>query len=393
MYMAHMQHILCMSIHINLTDEARAQLAQQQRRSTLFSFLISIGVIVVLGVLLQALFIFIPEKRIETIVTYQAESVDLETVTEPTIKKQTRTTPTPPAASSAVANVITTSAPTAISVPDTNQFLSVDAPDFGSSNDFGMGFGFDGEAQSEGVMTAFGRVSSNGMRGYLYDLKQHRRGRKDVDFAAALSHVKEHNFDKDSFKDYYQADVPLSFSYLAIDNSPADLGPQSFQAEGEIQPMRWFAVYDGTLKADHKRQVRFLGRFDDLILVYLNDRIIFDGSWGPEYSDVYSDCNSRGERAGYPRILRRTVCIGDYVRLNAGDRLRIVVAEIPGGRMGGGLFIEEKGVKNPGHKDDGAYRYVPFSTGEISDEDAKILEAKEFPVEVKKVPVFEMNDQ
>ena len=89
-----------------------------------------------------------------------------------------------------------------------------------------------------------------------------------------------------------------------------------------------------------------------------------------------------------PRVVGRTVCIGDFVDLNAGDKLRIVVAEVPGGRMGGGLFIEEEGVENPGMKNDGKYRFIPFSTSDLTDEDVELLKAKKMPIETKKVPFF-----
>ena len=118
--------------------------------------------------------------------------------------------------------------------------------------------------------------------------------------------------------------------------------------------------------------------------------MVFDGSWGPEYSDIYNECNSRGAQGPYPRIVGRNACVSEYLNLNAGDEIRIVVAEVPGGRMGGGLFIEEKGVENPGLKDDGKYRLIPFSTDDLTEEDVKLLSEKQLPIETKKVPAFYM---
>ncbi len=141
------------------------------------SFLISIAVIALLGGILQALFIFIPEKKIETIISYQAPPAEKETTKDVTIKKQTRQTPTPPAASSAVANVITTTAPTAVSVPDTNQMVSVDAPDFGSASDFGMGFGFGEETSS--ATTFFGSTVSGTRIAYVIDYSGSMAGLRD----------------------------------------------------------------------------------------------------------------------------------------------------------------------------------------------------------------------
>ncbi len=378
-----------MSIHIDLSPEAQERLKKQKTRSTITSLLISVGVILLLGLTLGLLTIIIPNKEPEVIIAYAAAPQEQETTQDPKVKIQKRQVPTPPASSSAVANVMTTTAPTSISIPDTNQMVSVDAPDFGSSDDFGMGFGFGEESQAQGMMTAFGRVSSGGMTGYLFDMKQDRRGDPTSDFNSNLQEVRKKKYQHSGFKDFYKADVELSFSYLAIDYTSADVGPASFQAEDEIEPRQWFAVYEGTLASTHSKQVRFLGRFDDTILVYLNDKVVFDGSWNGSYSDLHSECNLRGSQAkDYPKIVGRNVCIGDYVNLKAGDNLRIVVAEIPGGRLGGGLFIEEKGVKNPGLKANGEYRYIPFTTNELTDEDITLLEDKNTPIETGNVPYF-----
>ncbi len=167
-----------MSIHAPLSAEAQERLAQQKKKSTLISFLVSIAVIAALGGILQALFILIPEKKIETIISYQVPPAEKETTKDVTIQKQTRQTPTPPAASSAVANVITTTAPTAVSVPDTNQMVSVDAPDFGSSDDFGMGFGF-GDASSSAT-TFFGSSVTGNRIAYVIDYSLSMKGTRDT---------------------------------------------------------------------------------------------------------------------------------------------------------------------------------------------------------------------
>ena len=160
-----------MAIHIPLNEDAQSKLKKDRQKATLFSFLISLLVIVFLGITLKLLFIFIPSNEVETIISYQAPSSVEDSPTEPTIKKQTREIPNPPAASSALANVITTSAPTAISVPDTNLNVNIDAPDFGSADDFGMVFGM-GEAMQSASFTSFGTTANTGLEGRIYDLKQ-----------------------------------------------------------------------------------------------------------------------------------------------------------------------------------------------------------------------------
>ena len=72
-------------------------------------------------------------------VSYQAPPVAVSEA--PLVGKQKRQSPVPPAASAPIADVITTTAPTAISIPGTQAVTTVEAPNFGSTDDFAMGFG------------------------------------------------------------------------------------------------------------------------------------------------------------------------------------------------------------------------------------------------------------
>ncbi len=169
-----------MSIHVEISEEAKEKLKKQKTAATVSSFLISIAVIGILAAILAALTILIPTKEIETIISYKAPPVDQEINNKPVIQKQQRQTPTPPAASSAVANVITTSSPTAISIPDTNQMVEVESADFGSSADFGMGFGF--EDSENNTTTFFGATVSGARIAYVidYSASMQSRGRVDL---------------------------------------------------------------------------------------------------------------------------------------------------------------------------------------------------------------------
>ena len=169
-----------MSIHVEISEEAKEKLKKQKAAATVSSFLISIAVIGILATILATLTILIPTKEIETIISYKAPPVDQEIDNKPVIQKQQRQTPTPPAASSAVANVITTSSPTAISIPDTNQMVEVESADFGSSADFGMGFGFEDSENS--TTTFFGSTVSGSRIAYVidYSLSMKAQGREKL---------------------------------------------------------------------------------------------------------------------------------------------------------------------------------------------------------------------
>jgi len=167
-----------MSIHVEISEEARERLRKQKAASTITSLLISLVVIALLGTVLGLLTILIPSKEVETIISYQAPAVEEETTNEPKVRVQQRQVPTPPSAASAVANVITTTAPTSVSIPDTNTMTNVESPDFGSMDDFGMGFGME-EAMSS-TTSFFGSKVTGSRICYVIDYSLSMRGKRDA---------------------------------------------------------------------------------------------------------------------------------------------------------------------------------------------------------------------
>jgi len=166
-----------MSIHIELSEEAREQIRKQKTTATITSILISLLCIALLGTVLGLLTILIPAKEVETIISYQAPVVEEESTNEPKVRVQQRQVPTPPSAASAVANVITTTAPTSVSIPDTNMMTNVESPDFGAMDDFGMGFGME-EAMSSST-SFFGAKVSGTKICYVIDYSLSMRGKRD----------------------------------------------------------------------------------------------------------------------------------------------------------------------------------------------------------------------
>lgn len=65
---------------------------------------------------------------------------------------------------------------------------------------------------------------------------------------------------------------------------PASKAPRAFGVEGIIEPSGIVAYYEGTFKSGKTMDMRFCGAADDVIIVRLNSRIIFDGSRDNGYS-------------------------------------------------------------------------------------------------------------
>ena len=132
--------------------------------------------------------------------------------------------------------------------------------------------------------------------------------------------------------------------------------------------------------------MRFTGRFDDILVVYINDKIVFDGSW-----DEYTGKLALGNELPGPSFFKRTPMVrGDkFIPISKGDRIRILVGEVPGGKVGGGLFVAEEGVKYKKNKA-GQDILPPFVTVPLTSEDIKRLEQINYPMELQNVPVFPM---
>lgn len=385
-----------MGIHASQSEEAAERLKKQKTTSTITSFLISVAVIGVITAILALLTIFIPSKEIETIITYKATVADQDISNKPTIQKMQRQVPTPPAAaSSAVSNVITTTAPTTVSVPDTNDFVSVESADFGSSADFGFGMGEVGE---EATFTLFGSKANTGISGHIYDLKKSPDGKqsdiynkigdipKNKYTAAYLrtedaSKLVKSKYSQSSLKKYYRSAEMLNFTFLVVDKASADTGPKAFNAEKDIKPLSWVAVYEGAFAEDAKDAFRFWGVFDDILIVYINNKIVFDGSWGKGFSSDYNKMQTASMSHGISG-LREKSKMSEYITPKAGDKIRIVVGEIPGGSLGGGLFVEEK--KNEGKN----LKPIPFVTVPVEGEVKSILRDKGVDLDLRDVPVY-----
>ena len=130
-----------------------------------------------------------------------------------------------------------------------------------------------------------------------------------------------------------------------------------------------------------------MGRYDDLLAVYVNNKVVFDGSW----SDHTGKFNSTTENYPGESMVNQPMRINKrYITLKGGDQIRILLGESPGGQVGGGLFVEEEGVT---YKKDKSGRNIlpPFSTEPLSREARRRLKKIKFPIELDEVPFFKIN--
>jgi hypothetical protein len=163
---------------------------------------------------------------------------------------------------------------------------------------------------------------------------------------------------------FYAAKNKLYASYWIITMGSAAKAPQSFGVEGEIDPSGIIAYYEGTYTPDQDMRMRFCGAADDVIIVRLNSKIVFDGSRNNTYSKYDVTDKDRPYANPIAGMNTRTA-FGDWNSLQAGKPydLKVLLAEVPGGSFGCMLFYQIKG-------DD---KMRVFSTKQLTTEEKKLL--------------------
>lgn len=289
-----------------------------------------------------------------------------------------------------------------IDLPETSSIMggASGSLGFGGGGAGGGGGGGQGIGMSKGFapMTFFGRVGGEGLPGAFYDMKQDRE-RKALpysgtfpDYIAVINHAASRRFSPSALKDYYKAKQEVSFTYLLVPNMAAQEGPKCFNVEKEVEPRGWFVHYSGMVTPPKAGTYRFVGFFDDLLIVYINNRPVLDGSWVPMagVGEGKYDDEIRQEFKGPPVAGNRTAYFGKWVKMKEPFKLDIVVGETPGGRVGGLLMVQDKDGKYE-ERADGTPILPVFATTRLEMDDMKRLEEDPYAKAVqvaKDTPVF-----
>lgn len=239
-------------------------------------------------------------------------------------------------------------------------------------------------------ITAFGfdQALEGTLTGTLYDFKTDadgepiKRSWDMANFSEVINKfspsIKEfsRNFNTSKLnRNFFRAEKKLYGSYFVIPWGPASIAPKSFGVEGVIAPSLIGCHYKGSYKPSETGRFRFFGRADDVVIVRVNGRVVFDGSIGIAQGQSYSSwrqsssARKHDEDEGVRTYFRLPNHFqgktGDWFQLVEGQKtdVEIFIAEVPGGDFGAYLLIEKQGV--PGLK--------IFSTRPLSDQDKNFL--------------------
>ncbi len=266
--------------------------------------------------------------------------------------------------------LVSTSLTSAISLPDLppdmldvsdasasfGSSMKLGSAGFGSS---GAGGGFDGGmglGAMKGMvgMTLFGKLGGEGMPGVFYDMKQTPDRvptaladlASDADFANVINTAAGKKFSGKGLDQFFHSTQKMSFTYLLIPYMAATEGPKAFKVDKEVQPRAWMVHYAADIRPPASGEYRFVGMFDDALIVYVNGKPVLDGSW---YSivDYGGKQKTEGIRQDFggpilPGTGNRRCYAGKWVKMEGLTHIDIVVGERPGGRVGGLLLVQAK---------------------------------------------------
>jgi hypothetical protein len=354
-----------------------------QRATKATAALVAVGFHVLIAVI-AALVVILPrtQEEPEIVAMMAAPPQKKQEMQKKNVVKQTKKTSASSAAAAPLAQLMRANAMAKISLPNVTRTskgpLGIGDADFGAG---GFGSGTSGMGSGE---TMFGNQSGNGLIGSFYDLKQDRSrkatgitGDSAPKFNEVMQKAARSKFAPSAFSSYFKAPMELRFGILAIPTMDANQGPAAFAVQKEVQPKAWLVHYTGRVAPPARGKWRFVGYFDDALVVFVNGKVVLDASWMPCF-------NEKGVRQpfGGPALANgKSAVFGNWVDLQGPFQIDILVGERPGGHMGGALLAQEERGRYDKRKD-GTLILPIFSTGKVEGESLERLKA--FPYQFAK---------
>lgn len=246
-------------------------------------------------------------------------------------------------------------------------------------------------AQDEKQNNFFGSIEhETGLSGYLYDLKttadnkpseliEHKEGTK-TGFYELFQKLIRKKFSHKELGKYFQGEDENHLKYLYVQGFSAEEATKEFGSD-YIDPKQVIMVYTGEIEQATKKKFRFAGVFDDAMCVFVNDKMVFYVSRHEDELPYKPDAvSNRRKKEGVNHI-----AYGDEITLRKGDKVTIVLAEVPGGSISGRLLVQIDKFRYEEDKHEDPILH-PFITEKLDDED--IAKLKNKPLELDRIPVF-----
>jgi len=191
--------------------------------------------------------------------------------------------------------------------------------------------------------------------------------------------IKE-GFSVKAMNKYAIADEMCNMEFLSIRGASADIAPSSF-GSSYIDPKGIIMLYEGVIAKAPNKEFRFAGYFDDSIAVLVNGKLVFYSAW-QDLNNLKPKAVSKGRKAGS----NTSVVYGDYIRLKKGDKVQVVLAEIPGGQVLGSLQVQLKTFRYKSEDQHGDPVLHPFVACKVDDDIEQKVSRSGIRYEMKRIP-------
>lgn len=202
------------------------------------------------------------------------------------------------------------------------------------------------EKRMGGTVFGFQERLEGDLVGTMYDLKRNARGDPRVpQYARDIGTIMSGRMAPSAFSEFYRLPRRLYLTHLFVPYSAATTGPAAFGVQDLMEPTQWVVHYTGELQPRTGGRFRFVGMFDDLLVVAINGRTVLEFLWTGDPSPwAPSDFVD-----AHPCFAGKPLVYGDWVTLpdDQPTRIDILVGEHPGGRVGGVLLLQQEGVNYP----------------------------------------------
>ncbi len=246
----------------------------------------------------------------------------------------------------------------------------------------GMGGGLGGSVDGFEMIPDFEELSFLGvtlsigsdLEGRFYDFNRRRDGgtygiSTDA-FITELAKFVKSGWKSSKISRYYCSPKKLYATTIVVPPIPSPLAPMTF-GEPDNMDTCWMVHYKGKLVHKDGIRFRFAGNADDIIVVAVNKKTVFNGSRGWNRSTSrWIDCASWTASSADNRKWIKChdyTAVGDLIELEPGVPMDIdvMIAEVPGGQFNAFLCVMEEGVEYENNSK-GEPILPIFKTGELS---------------------------
>lgn len=173
-----------------------------------------------------------------------------------------------------------------------------------------------------------------------------------------LKSLAQAKFSNSAMSKYLVAPKKVALNKVYIPTCPAEEGPKAFGLN-DAGDTGWMAFYEGDLKVAKKMRFRFVGYFDEFMVISINKKVVFEAEWLPGTPQISgngpgritgwkpSDQSMVGKYVSWQRSA--FMVFGDWIDAEPGKPLKMQLAlgETAGGACGGLLCVQVEGEEYP----------------------------------------------